>query len=387
MSSELKDLAKQIVDIANGDVKKKTRAYDTTATVTRVDGDTTYVHIPGGVQETPVKTTIGAKKGDIVQVRVANKSAWMVGNASAPPTDDTTANIANATANNAYNLAINVNELAKKAEEDATRAHTAADNAEISANEASKSARSANESAKSALIGLSEVEQVVSTVNWIAEHGRYFHTKDTEIVLNKVYYYVDMPTYRQTADTDIDPNKDYYIYDTDKYVWVRNPVVGEIGSYFELVSGSYYSVSDPMTDEIGRYYELRIDESVQNYIASHLSLRNGILTLQAEPGTRIDISTDTGITMYDESGKPIANYGRTSTIGDPKGFHIEITPGAPTEPGEIGFWSDKDNKVAYVSSDRLYIPKSVVLESMSLAEKWEWVHQDSDNMTLVWTGE
>ncbi len=71
--------------------KPKTSAYDTTATVTRVEGGTAWVHIPGGVTETPVKLTISAKAGDNVQVRVSGGRAFMVGNASAPPTDDTVA--------------------------------------------------------------------------------------------------------------------------------------------------------------------------------------------------------------------------------------------------------------------------------------------------------
>ena len=71
--------------------KKKTAAYDTQATVLRVEGDTAWVHIPGGVDETPVKLTIAASPGDTVQVRVSGGSAWINGNQSAPPTDDTLA--------------------------------------------------------------------------------------------------------------------------------------------------------------------------------------------------------------------------------------------------------------------------------------------------------
>lgn len=42
--------------------KKRTSGYDTAAEVTRVDGATVWVHIPGGVDETPVRMTMGAKK-------------------------------------------------------------------------------------------------------------------------------------------------------------------------------------------------------------------------------------------------------------------------------------------------------------------------------------
>lgn len=74
--------------------KQEPQAYDTQATVTRVDGNLLYVHIPGGVDETPVQRTVNASEGDNIQIRIGGGSAWAVGNASAPPTDDTQANIA-----------------------------------------------------------------------------------------------------------------------------------------------------------------------------------------------------------------------------------------------------------------------------------------------------
>ena len=69
--------------------EKGTEPYDTRAEVVRVSGSTAYVHIPGGVPETPVTMTIACKKGDTVQVRVSGGRAWIVGNETAPPTDDT----------------------------------------------------------------------------------------------------------------------------------------------------------------------------------------------------------------------------------------------------------------------------------------------------------
>lgn len=65
--------------------------YDATAVVTRVDGATAWVRLAGSDTETPIKRTIDAKAGDVVQVRVSGGSAWINGNQSAPPTDDTTA--------------------------------------------------------------------------------------------------------------------------------------------------------------------------------------------------------------------------------------------------------------------------------------------------------
>lgn len=98
---ELLDAINAITD--NGD-----RSYDTPATVLRVDGDTVWVHIDGGADETPVNKTINCEPGETVQVRIANGSAFLVGNASAPPTDDKTAQAAQF--------------VAEKADEKATKA-------------------------------------------------------------------------------------------------------------------------------------------------------------------------------------------------------------------------------------------------------------------------
>lgn len=99
---------------------KGTSGYDTTADVVRVEGDTVWVHIPGGIDETPVKKTIDAVKGDTVQLRVSGGTAWIVGNETKPPTDDRVANVAKKTAENADLKAI----LAKKTADDASKVAT-----------------------------------------------------------------------------------------------------------------------------------------------------------------------------------------------------------------------------------------------------------------------
>lgn len=90
--SASKDLIKIIREMGN----KGTSPYDTEAEVIRVDNDTAWVHIAGGVDETPVARTIDCKAGDTVQVRVTGGTAFLIGNATAPPTDDTKAKEAQA---------------------------------------------------------------------------------------------------------------------------------------------------------------------------------------------------------------------------------------------------------------------------------------------------
>lgn len=93
MSAKSESIVKSLLESIKSP-SKETQPYDTSATVTRVEDDTVFVHIPGGVAETPCSKTINCKVGDTVQVRVGGGKAWLVGNASAPPTDDTTANTA-----------------------------------------------------------------------------------------------------------------------------------------------------------------------------------------------------------------------------------------------------------------------------------------------------
>ena len=78
-----------IKEIASAMKESKTKPYDTVAKVLRVDEKTAYVHIDGGADETPAQLTINCKAGDSVKIRVSGGKAWLTGNLTSPPTDDT----------------------------------------------------------------------------------------------------------------------------------------------------------------------------------------------------------------------------------------------------------------------------------------------------------
>lgn len=88
LDSAIKDLVQAFKEFN----KNKTSPYDTQAEVKRVEGNIAWVHIPGGVDETPVKLTMNAQVGDVVQARIAGGHAWLTGNVTNPPTDDKVAN-------------------------------------------------------------------------------------------------------------------------------------------------------------------------------------------------------------------------------------------------------------------------------------------------------
>ena len=120
----LQDIAEAVKAIST----PKTSAYDTPAKVTRVEDGVVWVHIDGGVDETPVRQTIAAQPGDTVQVRVGGGSAWLVGNQSAPPTDDKKANAAQMSANAADEKAVTADKKATEADRKAGEAGKVATN-------------------------------------------------------------------------------------------------------------------------------------------------------------------------------------------------------------------------------------------------------------------
>lgn len=415
---------------------EKTKAYDTSATVKRIEGNIAWVHIPGGVDETPVKLTINAKEGDTVQVRVADGKAWLQGNETSPPTDDSAAHEVAKIAVTAAESADAAKRAAQGAEADAERAKSAADTAEAKAiaagqaaatadakavaaglsaaeakakadaaaeqaQEAQLSASRANIYANSALDQLGVVEDVVGVLELLQKNGDYEVTQDTTVVPSKwyftrsgtapnyIYTVVTNPTsiqYELTTDTVIDPNKTYYTRsgsgtEEDPYVYekVYEPDVSDIGSYYECI-----------------YYELvGIDEAIQNYVSSQLVVTDEGLWLKRPDSTNIQtkilLSSTDGVVLYGANGQIIGKYGETAQIGDASGFHIEISG------TELGFYQ-AGNKVAYLSNNQLYINQSVVVQAMDVGisatdgglGQWRWqVHRNADgqnNLNLKWIG-
>lgn len=118
MSSSLSRIARDLQTIISETDSRKTKPFDSEAKVVRVEDDYVYVNFPGGVDETPVRKTIDASVGDSVQVRVSGGRAWLIGNATAPPTDDTTANKALGQANVIFNSVRNLEDTVDAAIDD-----------------------------------------------------------------------------------------------------------------------------------------------------------------------------------------------------------------------------------------------------------------------------
>lgn len=128
---EFDNIVREFIQIFKSSYGTDTRPLDTQAQVLRVENGVAWVHIPGGVEETPVKLTVNAEAGDTVQVRIGGGRAWITGNATNPPTDDKTA--------------IKSGKIAQIAQKKASTAKETADGADSKAKDALKLAEGINE--------------------------------------------------------------------------------------------------------------------------------------------------------------------------------------------------------------------------------------------------
>jgi hypothetical protein len=334
-------LEKELLKLIRKAVKKDSST-DITAKVLRVEGSTAWVHIDGGAEETPVQMSIACKEGDNVRVRINNGSAYVIGNTSAPPTDDAVAIVANNTANIASesakvakataddaieqagvaaSAAASAQQSADAAQQSATAAGNAASQAQTKANQAAQAASAAQNSADAAanaasvadgkavaagnaaaaaqssanaaqasadnageyasraLGNLSTVQSVAETLAWITAHG----------------------TMTITTDTSLDPTHVYFVRDANGDYTV--------GNY------KYSVVSEPDVSQLSNYYVLSIDESLNNYVATHLAVTNeGLWIIPASNGFKVLIATGAGST-YTTAGTYIID-GNGNTIGE-----------------------------------------------------------------------
>ena len=370
-----------------------------TGTVTQVDLDgTVWVDVTGGVQQMPiVRSTADCKPGDLVTFTIDNGVASIGGNAS-----DISAG--RSSVEHVEREVTIVEKRVIATEIDAQRAHEAAESAQADAD-------TARQSADKATFALSDLENVVGTLEWIAEHGSYESTEDAEIVPGKVYYTLD--------------------------------------------EGVYSVVAEPSADELESYFELHLDESVQNYIASHLWLDDYGLNLSVDSadGYRIhqgtvDAEHAMGVYILDELGVVAASFGPESAqigrdddahvlLADGKVIasdgdgneaeingmsmtltqqrldniesyvHAEVVDGTPTltlsagEEGETGVKTvltnsrlaftcgDDDAPVAYIGEEdgkgKLFVENAVVVNELELGN-WVWTPRANGNLALKWIG-
>lgn len=386
MNVKVTKAARKLVSAMNSEKRSETSPYDTRGEVRRVDGDTAFVKFVGGEGETPVKMTISCQPGDTVQVRVANKTAWITGNLKRPPTDDTKADHAIGQAadavgksNKALDNSDKAIETADQAKKEAVTATNYAEQAEQAANDAQSYARAANEAseaassyaeaalgsannafnyASSAFNQLSEVEKVMDVLNWASEHGKYVITADTEVEEGKWYF---DGTFALTTDTALNSTKTYYTYSSGVYTAVDEPDVLYIGTYYE---GIFDVVANPSSP--AGYYELSgVDAAISNYVMSHMALTNDGLFIQLDnSSTRLQVASN-GVYLWTPSGR-IAQYTDKIILGIENDIHVTVSP-----INGLGFYQGQEdpddpsvNRVAYISANKLYISSAEITQEL-----------------------
>ena len=345
--------------ISEKDKKKKT-GYYSQSEVVRVTEDTVWVKIPGGIDETPVSKTTSAKVGDKVQVRVEGGRAWIAGNYTAPPTDDTRANSAYSLAETADYNAERALRAADSAERDAERANTAASAAERAATEAKqdasaaeRAATEAKQDASAAHTAANEAKQDASAANTAANEAKQdasaartaaneakqdavaastaanaasiaateakqdasaAHTAANNALtgLSTVESVVDTLSWlteHSTLTTDTTPvvNKNYYIRNQD---------------------GTFTRVSNTEGKNPAEEGWYEMDEAVSNYVASHLALTDYGLNLTLDNTSyRVHIGTytatgDDGVYIIDGEGNIVSYFGENIRFNDNKAQYI-----------------------------------------------------------------
>lgn len=388
-------MIKDFVDAIKTGTKEKTKAYESPATVTRIENGVAWVHVPGGVEETPVQLTIAASEGDQVRVRVANGRATIVGNVTSPPTDDRTArealynaNVANLSARSAEASASAAKQYAEVAKQTTDEINAYADTAGKTVTQiledgeiAGESASSAYRSAQSALFQLGLVEDVLGTAEWIYSHSIYVTCTETEVKEGKAYFTL---TGTAIANPTGNPHKQaYYELVSGKYVLSEDTEVDSQKTYYQVMPSRVAEPSgNPSTIP---YYEREINEAVVQYINTHLALTDKGLSVTDGSRSSILISSEEGeegVIIYGPTGI-VAKYGRDAIIGDVNGYHIEMSGSKLSFVNGTG---DSATEIAYMEYNELYIPRVVVVDSMQIGN-WIWDAISSGNhLTLKWRG-
>jgi hypothetical protein len=252
---------------------------------------------------------------------------------------------------------------------DAVTARQSADSAQRDASEANEQALVATSMASGATRGLSEVQDVLGTLDWMGRHG----------------------TYEQTTDTTVAQDKAYYAREGQQapYTWRRVEVVG-----------------DENPSEEG-WWELSVEQTLAAYTQQHLALmEDGLHVVPMSDGYHVVLGSD-AMRVYGPTGDLVGKYGETMQLGSLYSAHIEAegnrlsffepTYAYPrTSSGAID-WSDPTyvatgrfaGEVAYIAVEDgrsvFYMNRAIVVDELRFG-RWAWRERDNGNLALKYIG-
>lgn len=236
-------------------------------------------------------------------------------------------------ADSALESAIEAGLAAREAQNSASQAKTSAD-------EALASAISATNSANNALVQLSIVEDVAGTLSWISENGDFVLTNDDHVYAGVVYFIEQNGTYIPISNPDQNANpaqEGWYILDVtesqSKYI-MAHLAVTNAGLWVLPVD---QIVTHALADSSGNLFVDSDDNVLVDYSTKDP---------QHAPGYKVLLSAEetenfpVGMTIYDDTGQVVANYGLTVQIGAETGNHIMI------DTDSVDIMSDDETYVA-----------------------------------------
>lgn len=313
----------------------------TTGEVTKVGDDgIIWVRFARASESTPcVKSTVTAKVGDTVSIRIENSRGVVDGNLTSPAGNNDgleqvkkdlssvsqTADMARSAAESALSDAQATHEAAQSAAKDAAIARESAasarkdaDSAAISAEEAAHSADLADQAAKDAigsaedaylaalgaLTSLGTVEDVMGTLDMLNRDKSFVKCPEGSVISEDVTYWVKVPVESESGEV------------TYKFVPVENPSVEDIGDYYvvdvNLMLANLVESKLTVTDK-GLYItpsKIALDDG-----GNVLKDAEGNVDMEGDPSGYL-LLTETGMTVFDKRGTPVATYGGEIGLGN-----------------------------------------------------------------------
>ena len=323
-------------------------AYEELETIDPITEDDTLTETDGGEQSVDpdiinenvatLDTTVNVVSGDRVIITLIDGEPVVTGVVGGG--DNMAADVQSAlsSAEIAAQAAADAQGSATAAQNSATAAANAASVADGKAVAAASAAAAAQDSAKEANNGLSEVEKVVGTLNWIADHGRYVNQAGQTFDATKIYY----------TRSGTSPN---YVY-----TMVDNPVAADIASYYILV----------------------IDESVQNFIASHVYLLNDSLSVTTDSTTGYKVRIDgDSVDVLNTSGTVVATFGTTARIGAATASNILL------QSSGINFYSQgAQDPIVVINEDGIYYGDENGSEPYGNLTKYGFMFSGGENTSV-----
>lgn len=267
-----------------------------------------------------------------------------------PAPEDVQEGIDNAqtAANDAQSTANNAQTTANDAQNAANTAQTAADNAAMSASDAAESANNAQIAADEAKSSISNIEYIVGASSWVTEHGIYNKSTDTTVDATKKYYTVSATAVSNPTGS---PHKGlYYERSNNVYTLTSDDIVVSGKTYYTLAATLVGSpTGNPSSNG---YYEQRLNESIEDYLSTHIRTNADGLFVTDGSASQVRINSS-GVSIWNGE-EQIASYGSVAQVGALNKFHILIGG----EENEIGFYFG-DSKMAYLNGDELYVQNSL----------------------------